>query len=367
MLENTEINKDDFMTAFADLDVDNLEVTEDFTPIVTDVTKNDGKEEEEDKQKAVEAKEAVEEVENKSTKEENDAEPTIYSGIVDLVKEEAGLFSSFDAGKITDASQLVEAIKSEIVEGVEDYKNSLPEELKYIVDNYEEGVSLRDLIELQSNEVELYSITEEDLQDKELQKRVYAQYLKSTTKFSDSKIEKEINKLDDLDELGDESINALEELKELSREERERIVAESKQAKIAYEQQQREQFENLKKDVESTEEVIPGVRLNQKEQSILFRQMTTPVAYDRQGNPISKVQEIRAKDPVAFEKTLNYLVMKGVFEKDYSLFKAVEAKGKTKAVTELEKIAARATNARQNGLPAKAATNVTSQSILDAI
>jgi hypothetical protein len=353
MLDNTE----DFMSAFADLDVKNLEVTEDLTPIVTEVIKKDGEEEtEEEKQIAIEAENAKKLAEeNTSTKDDEVIEPTIYSGIVNLVKEEAGLFSSFEADKITDANQLVEAIKGEITEGIEDYKNSLPEELKHIVENYEAGVSLRDLIELQSNEVELDSITSEDLEDKDLQKRVYTQYLKSTTRFSDSKIEKEINKLDDLDELGDESKNALEELKELSKVQKEEVIAKAKEDKLAYDKSQKEQLENLKKDVTSTKEIIPGVILHEKDQVTLFKQMTQPVAFDRQGNPISRVQEIRAKDPIAFEKTLNYLVMKGVFENDYSLFKSVEAKGKTKAVTELEKLAAKTVNNKERGVAAKIA------------
>lgn len=364
-------SNEDFLKAFSLLDTDNLEEVESLENQKTPEEDPADKEAQEAKAKAEEEaaknNEKTDDNSSEEQEENTEVEPTIYSGIVNLVKEEAGLFSSLEADKITDATQLVEAIKSEITEGVEDYKNSLPEALKSIISNYEEGVPLRDLIELQSNEVELDSITEEDLEDKDLQKRVYTQYLKSTTKFSDSKIEKEINKLDDLDELSDEAKNALEELKELTKAEKDRAIAEAKAERAAYEKAQKEQLEQLKKEVEGTQEIIPGVKLNQKEQVTLFKQMTTPVAFDRQGNPISKVQEVRAKDPVLFEKTLNYLVMKGVFEKDYSLFKTVEAKAKTKTISELEKIASRTVNVSKNGLPAKAATNPTSAAILNAL
>jgi len=360
MLDNTEINVDDFTKAFSELEVDNLEEV----PIL-----ETAKEEEEEPENKADTKETVttKEDDNQVSTTTTDAEPTIYSGIINLVKEEAGLFSSLEADKITDATQLVEAIRSEIVEGVEDYKNSLPDAVRSLIQNYEDGVPLRDLIELQSNETELDSITEDDLEDKDLQKRVYAQYLRSTTKFTDAKIEKEINKLDDLDELGEEAKNALEELKELTKADREAYIAESKAAREAEEKSRQEQIQNLKKDIDSTQEIIPGVKLNQKEQSELFKLMTTPIGFTRDGSPVSKVQEVRAKDPVNFEKTLNYLVMKGVFEKNYDLFKAVEAKGKTKAISEFEKTARRAVEARQNGLPAKAGASGLSKDILNAL
>jgi hypothetical protein len=361
---DTEINVEDFTKAFAELDVDNLEVVEDI-----EAPAQSAKEEKPEVKPEETAKpeEETEETQEETTKETTDAEPSIYGGIVNLVKEEAGLFSSLEADKITDATQLVEAIRSEINEGVEDYKNSLPEALKSLISNYEEGVPLRDLIEIQSNEIELDSITDEDLEDKQIQKNIYTQYLKSTTKFSDSKIEKEINKLDDLDELGDEVKNALEELKELTKAEKENAVKAAKEARAQEEKARKEQIDNLKKDVEGTQEIIPGVKLNQKEQAELFKQMTTPIGYTADGYPVSKVQEIRAKDPVAFEKTLNYLVMKGVFEKDYSLFKTVEAKGKTSAITEFEKTAKRAVEAKQNGLPAKAGATGLAKNILNAL
>lgn len=352
MLDNTEFNTEDFMASFSDLDTKTLEPVDVLeTPVKT--------QEELDAEAKIIAdakeKEDIENVNDKTVDNEQVIEPTIYSGIIDLVKEEAGLFSSLKSEEIKDATQLVEAIKAEITEGIEDKFNSLPPVIHELIKNYEEGVSLRDLIELQSNEVELDSISEEDLEDKDLQKNIVTQYLKSTTKFSDAKIEKEINKLDDLDELKETALDNLGELKELSKVQKEEVIAKAKQDKIDSDLKQKQNLENLKKDVTSTKEIIPGIILHEKDQVTLFKQMTTPVAFDKQGNPISKVQEIRMKDPIAFEKTLNYLVMKGVFEKDYSLFKTVEAAGKTKAITDFEKLAAKTVNNKERGIAAKIA------------
>lgn len=366
MVDNTEINVDEFTKAFSELDVDNLEPVEDLQEQKKPAEEKAPAEEEKENKEVT----TTEEEENKEVVADENTDSTdggIYSGIANLVKEEAGLFSSLEIDKIKDATQLVEAIKSEIVEGVEDYKNSLPEVVKNIIANYEDGVPLSDLIAIQSNEMELESITEEDLDNVDLQKNIYTHYLKATTKFTDAKIEKEIAKLEDLDELGDEVKNALEELKELTKADKQRLIEESKKAKEAEEKARVQAIKDLKDNIDKTEEIIQGVKLNQKEQAELYKQMTTPVGYTREGYPISKAQEIRAKDPVAFEKTLNYLIMKGVFSNDHSLFKAVEQKGKTKAISEFEKVAKRAVEAKQNGLPAKSGAAGLAKDILNAL
>jgi hypothetical protein len=232
------------------------------------------------------------------------------------------------------AESLKEAMVNEILTAVDTYKDSLPERVKSLINNYEEGVPLDKLIELDRIETDVAKVTNETLEeDSTLQKKLVSDYLKRTTKFSDAKIAKQVDNYEDTGELEDEAKAALEELKGIVKSEKEKSIQENEKQKLANEKQRKEDLVALENKVKTTDEIIPGLKLNDKVRKSVFSSMTTPVGYDQTGRPVNKIVAARMENPVDFEIKLHYL-----FEvtKGFTDFSKLAEKGKKDASKQFE-------------------------------
>jgi hypothetical protein len=283
--------------------------------------------------KAEEQEEENGEDKTKVKKEENNEEdePNTYSLIAQLLKEEGILEAEFKS-----AEEMVNTFQDVIKSGIESYKEELPDEIKSLIENYEEGVPLDEIVKLKSERIRLENITDDSLEDNiELQKTIYKDYLRNTTKFSEAKIEKEISKLLDLDELFDNSKEAIEELKQIKAEEEKELKQEAVKQKQLAEQNYRKQVNELNNRVKETKEILPGIKLTEKEQKELFKSITTPV--ETRGDQLyNQVMLVREKDPIGFEMKLNYYIKLGLFDETPKLDKILKST-ETKAVSKLEK------------------------------
>lgn len=233
------------------------------------------------------------------------------------------------------ADGLKEAMVTEIIGAVDNYKESLPDRIKDLINNYEDGVPLEKLLELDKIEVEVAKVTEETLEeDTSLQKKLVGDYLRRTTKFSETKIAKVIDGYEDSGELEEEAKTSLTELKTLVVAEKEAEKKNSeKQAKLAEETRKRD-LQALEEKVKTTNEIIPGMKLNEKVKKNLFASMTTPVGYDQTGRPVNRIVAARMENPVEFEMKLHYL-----FEitKGFTDFTKLSEKGKNDTAKSFEK------------------------------
>lgn len=241
------------------------------------------------------------------------------------------LFKDFD-GTI---DGLVSAVDKEIGYGIEFYKESLPDVLRELIDNYEEGVPLEQLISSKSREISFNNISDDKLEeDVNLQKEIVKQYLESTG-LKDNKIKKLIETYEDTDDLFAEAKDALGEIKELLKKEQAYIKIEQEKERKAAEQRTQQLLNTVETTISKTEEIVPGLKLNDKIRKELYSSMTQPTGRDVEGNPVNKVMEIRAKDPIKFEMTLHYLASLGIFEGKWD---KVISTAKTSSVKELEKL-----------------------------
>jgi len=290
---------------------------------------------EEEEQEETEEEETTEEKPSSKSKEKPSSSPlTPYAK---LLKEE-GILPNMDLEAFDGtADGLKQAMVDEIIGAVDYYKESLPDRIKTLIENYEEGVPLEKLLQIDKNEIEFESLSENKVrEDISVQKHMVEAYLKKTTKFSDSKIKTMIERYEDGGELEDEAVSAAAELKELSTKEREESVKEAqKQQKLNQERIEREVSE-LNKKIQGTEEIIPGMKLNTKIKNDLVKSLTTPVGKDQNGNPVNRIVAARMENPLEFEIKLHYLfeITKGF--KDFS--KLVE-KGKKDSIKEFEEAA----------------------------
>ena len=227
------------------------------------------------------------------------------------------------------------------LEMVEDYKSQLPAEIKVLADNWEEGVPLNELLNIKSNQIRYSKVSDEKLEESiDTQKAIYAEYLRKTTKYSETKIEKEIQRLTDMDELYEESKEVLGELRKFEAEAEETLKRETKKQREIRMAENAREIKTYEKIVTETKEVIPGLKLDEKLQRDILNKIIHPVGINGYGEPVSYITTVRELDPYKFDMAVTYLASltsnkEGKPFEDWS--KIVKA-GETKAVKGLEGI-----------------------------
>jgi hypothetical protein len=232
------------------------------------------------------------------------------------------------------AESLKDAMITEIVGAVDMYKESLPDRIKNLINNYEDGVPFEKLLEIDRSETDVASVTDEKLEeDVSLQKKIVTDYLKKTTKFSDTKITKIVDGYEDGGDLEDEAKTSLTELKTLVASEKANELKTVAYQKRLEEDNRKKELTYLQEKIKTTTEIIPGMTLNNKVKENVLASMTTPVGYDQYGRPVNRIVASRMENPVEFEMKLHYL-----FEitKGFTDFTKLAEKGKKDATKAFE-------------------------------
>lgn len=249
-----------------------------------------------------------------------------------LLKEKGIVEEDFD-----NPDKMVEVFGKEVEKGVNDWIDSLPDEVKDIVNAASEGLngqSLKAFIESKDNQIQLEAVEDSDIEeDVELAKSILRANLRATTKYSNEKIEKHISRLEDLDELVDEAKEAKSALIEIEKEQRAEIKRQHDEAKEQEAERQKQLVQQVQKTVTETKEIVPGLKLSDKEQKELLKMITTPVEL-RGNQPVSAAMKLRETNPIDFEMKLNYFILKGFFEGKFE--DVVEKAGTKKAVSKIE-------------------------------
>ena len=121
-----------------------------------------------------------------SNSNENSSSPLVP--YAKYLKEE-GILPNFDIEKFDGSIDgLREGMFTEINQGVDSYKNSLPDVVKHLINNYEAGVPLEKLLQIDSERAKYTSYSEDDLRNEDTQKELVRDYLTKTTKYSPERI-----------------------------------------------------------------------------------------------------------------------------------------------------------------------------------
>lgn len=321
---------------------------------------NDSNDDSDDKKKAGKKDDEEEEEEVDDKSKNNSSQEELLKGWGEYFKENEILAEDDLEGFNGTPDSLIEAFKKREIrvglEMVDDYKSQLPDMLKYLADNWEDGVPLTDLLNIKSNQIRYENITDEKIeQSVDTQKAVYADYLRKTTKYSEAKIEKEVSRLVELDELKDESKDALKELKAIEAEAEEIIKKETKKQREARIEANKKAIQTYEKTAKSIKEVIPGIKIDQKLQEEILRKTIDPVGVDGNGNNVSYIQSIRNEDPYTFDIKLNYLM---VLTKGLTDFSKITNTITTKATKDLNKVLNTAAPKGKNNIDASAKKSV---------
>jgi hypothetical protein len=171
-------------------------------------------------------KDDSEEIDETTPSDESDetenSSSSSYQVLAKALSEE-GVFSlSEDELKdMTDADKIIGAVQKEINSRVEDYKNSLPSEVKDLLDGYDDGVDLNDLLRIKKDKLVFSKIKEEDLEDNEDLKRQVLRKDLELRGMSPEDIEEEI---EDIFSLGKEDAKSIKALKNIIRKTDEEVV-----------------------------------------------------------------------------------------------------------------------------------------------
>jgi hypothetical protein len=264
---------------------------------------------------------------------ENSSPLTPYAKL--LVEE--GILPNLDISKFNGTAEgLKEAMISEIDNGINLYKEGLPDNLKQIIDNYEEGVPLSVLLEIDDRRFQYKSIKDNQIkEDSNLQKSIIRDFYKQTSRFTDEKIEKLIQRSEDLEELEEESRSSLTELIKLQDVFEKQEVEKARQRQIDNENKRQETLNTFKTTLEKKEEIIPGIKVSKLTKESIYKIMTTPVGADENGNPYNKVGQYKMEHPFEFDILLSYLYDTTKGFKDWS---ALSKAGKNKAIENFEEV-----------------------------
>lgn len=271
--------------------------------------------------------------EEPSSQDTNESSPlTPYAKM--LVEE--GLLPNIDLGKFDGTVEsLLEAQRVYDQQRFESFKEStLDPRVKWLQDNLEQGVPFQKLLELDNQTVSINSITEEALsENEELQKDILRQYYSETTNFSTQKIDKMIERLETIGDLGTESTNSLQELKTLIAAKEQKAVEDARAAKEAAVKQQEQALNQFRETLNKTDEIIPGHKLSQLMKDSIYKTLTTPVAVDESGTPLNEIAKARIENPMDFEIKLAAIWKYTEGFKDWS---KLGISGKKRAIEEFE-------------------------------
>lgn len=200
---------------------------------------------------------------------------------------------------------LAEAHHNELENGIERWIDSLPSEIKYIMNNYVDGVPVSKILNVMDKVDNYYAIKEDTLvKDDAMMKKILIED-KMATGYTQEEAESEIDNLVDLEK------PAKNALKRLTRNELQKVEAEKhriNQEREYFKKKNDESIKYVSKVINDTSELIPGITMNEKMKRSLSDSMFRPVDFDQQGNPISKVVAVRNQDPIKFELILHHLV-----------------------------------------------------------
>mgnify|MGYP000594897081 CR=1 FL=1 len=239
---------------------------------------------------------------------------------------EGGSFSTFDEEEFKKLAEekgdpeaaFVEMQQNELEKAKEEYINSLTEEDKQLYEAKEAGVNLNEMGQIDKTLKSYNNISDEFLDEEdnsETAKAITKEYLRLKG-FEDDEINENLELYEENGTLSKWSKKARNKIVESLKGQKQQLVEDQKEQKKQEQQEIEQRKQKLKQTVNSYDEIIPGVKLNDNVKQEVYKDMTTPVAEDDQGNPLDAVGHTRSKNPEAFDAAIYYYNRLGLFNID---------------------------------------------------
>lgn len=245
----------------------------------------------------------------RDSEEESDNTDSFSSEDVDIWKNfaEAGIIDLEEDDDTSDkdlqwfADKAKEKINSNVTSAVEDYKESLPDEIKYLLENHDKGVNVFDLLKADKKVIEYDRLTSEQISENEsLQKKLLSEfyYLQGE---SPEDIDDMIEDIEVAGLLEKQANRAAKKLSQVQQQERSRLIESQKQQETERKNHYDSAITSLKNSIYEKEEIIPGIKLSEKQKKEVYQGITK---FDREGK--NEVMKFREKNP-EFDLVVAYL------------------------------------------------------------
>lgn len=248
--------------------------------------------------------------------------------------------SEFDEAKYAEvakekgeAAAFVELIENEVAKKTEAAKSSLDTYMQEYIKFRQNGFGAEEASILVGNKETIDAITDDQLkEDEELQENVVRE-VANIRGMSEEEIADDIKAFKDTDKLYDRAKKGKELLKDYYNKVAENKLQAEQQAKVKAAEEHIKFINSLKEDINKTDEILKGKKINQQTKDKVFDMITKPIK-QADGTVLNSIWAKRRENQVDFDKKLAYLIHIGMFDnKTDSLI--VDAR--TKAITDLQK------------------------------
>jgi len=268
--------------------------------------------------------EQVEETSEVSDSEEEVEEDSKPLFVFASLQRDAGLIDFKDEEFEDSEDWLMSQVEKSVGSKISEYKETMPPEIRYLLENYEEGVPLQNLLEMSSKEQTYEALSEANIEkDASLQKALVKDLL-ARSGWSQERIAKKIERYEDSGVLLEEAQDALASLKDIQKAEKENYVEQQKQEQKQRAEAHNQWLEDLNDHIGKKEEILPGFKLSPKDKEQLYKGITK---LDKSGK--NEIMRMREKDP-EFDLKIAYLAT--VLKWDFSAF---ERQSTTKSTRKL--------------------------------
>ncbi len=221
-----------------------------------------------------------------------------------------------EAAALRELSQI--SINDQIRLGIEEYKDSISPEERTLYEAREKGLPVDEYSVAKRNFDKYSKVSTGDLTDNEvLQEEVVSKVLELRG-FSPEEIKEEVEGYKALENLKAKAEKALPLLPKTFKSKMTDMEEGAKTAEQARQDGIRQKVARMKKAIDTTPEIIPGINLTKATKDKIMKSMTLPVAKDAEGNPLNPVMATRARNSEAFEMMLHYYHELGLFNIDDS-------------------------------------------------
>jgi len=221
-----------------------------------------------------------------------------------------------EAAALRELSEI--SVQERIRIGIESYKESLSEEERMLYEAKEKGLPVDEYSIAKRNFDKYSKIDKESLAENEkLQEEVVSKALELRG-FTPEEIKEEIDGYKALENLESKAEKLLPTLPKTFKTQMTEIEKGAEAAEQARQDAIRQRVARMKRTIDNTPEIIPGIQLNKNTKEKIMKSMTIPVAKDEQGNPLNPVMATRSRNPEGFEMMLHYYHTLGLFDIDDS-------------------------------------------------
>ena len=235
------------------------------------------------------------------------------------------------------------SVREQVRLGVEDFKESVTDEDRALYEAREKGLPVDEYSVAKRNHDKYSKIKEEDLTDDQTLQIDLVSKALELRGFSKEEIDEEIEGYKALENLEAKAKKALVGLPKAFKKSMDDMETAGAAAEQSRTDGIRQRVARMKRSIDNTPEIIPGIKLTKPTRDKIMQSMTVPIAKDEAGNPLNPVMATRAKNSDAFEMMLHYYHSLGLFniddngqaKPDFSKIAKVQ---KTKATDEMRTI-----------------------------